>query len=101
MIKEGDWVEVMAGRFKGIIGFVIEVGMYSTKVVLTKDRYTGNLVKYTEYGEWIAKKDVISMDVDPETLTDCVDLTLDSKDAVWFYDLTDRRKGDSGWKANS
>ena len=101
MIKEGDWAEVVSGRLKGFVGFVVEVGMYSVKVTLTKDKCTGETIRYNEYGEWIGKKDIAKMDMDPEALTECVDITLDSRDAVWFYELTDRKKGDAGWKTNS
>jgi hypothetical protein len=91
----------VSGQLNGLVGFVLEVGWYSVKVIPTKNKRTGREIRYNEYGKWIAKSDVLKMDMDPEAFTECVDITLDSNDAVWFYDLTDRKKGDSGWKANS
>jgi hypothetical protein len=99
--RDGEWVEVVNGRFKGMVGFIDDVGTMGSKVILTKNKLTGRRAIYSEKGEWIAKNFMMVIDLDDETLDDCVNVTLDLLDAVWFYDLTERMKGGSRWKTTS
>lgn len=99
--RDGDWVEVIDGRFKGMVGYIDAVGVMGSKVIFTKNKRTGQSAIYNERGEWIARNSLIVADLDEEALNDCVNVTLDLLDAVWFYDLTDRMKGGAQWKTTS
>ncbi|NMH68584.1 hypothetical protein HF072_07295 [Bacillus sp. RO3] len=96
--RDGEWVEVVNGRFKGMVGYIDDVGTMGSKVILTKNKRTGKSATYSEKGEWIAKHFMVGIGFDQEALNDCVNVTLDLLDAVWFYDLTDRMKGGSRWE---